>query len=93
VIGKVCPRGLELAGLIRYLYGPGRREEHIDPHIIAGYRPPEDLEPSLRANGSRDFRRLVGLLRLPHDVLGKWGLRQAGLALFHACRSRGSAAL
>jgi hypothetical protein len=73
LIGKVCPRGQDLAGLIRYLYGPGRREEHTDPHIIAGYRPPSDLEPPLRANGSRDFRRLAGLLRLPHDVLGKWG--------------------
>ena len=73
MIGKVCPRGQDMAGLIRYLYGPGRREEHTDPHIIAGYRPPSDLEPALRANGSRDFRRLAGLLRLPHDVLGKWG--------------------
>ena len=62
-----------MAGLIRYLYGPGRREEHTDPHIIASYRPPGDLEPPLRASGSRDFRRLAGLLRLPHDVLGKWG--------------------
>jgi hypothetical protein len=26
VIGKICPRGTDLAGLIRYLYGPGRRE-------------------------------------------------------------------
>ncbi len=73
MIGKVCPRGQDLAGLIRYLYGPGRREEHTDPHIVAGYRPPQDLEPPLRANGSWDFRRLVGLLRLPHDALGKWG--------------------
>ena len=73
MIGKVCPRGHDVAGLIRYLYGPGRREEHTDPHIIAGYRPPSDLEPPLRASGSRDFRRLAGLLRLPHDVLGKWG--------------------
>jgi hypothetical protein len=73
VIGKVCPRGQDVAGLIRYLYGPGRREEHTDPHIIAGYRDPADLEPPLRASGSREFRRLVGLLRLPHDALGKWG--------------------
>ena len=73
MIGKVCPRGQDVAGLIRYLYGPGRREEHTDPHIIAGYRPHADLEPPLRANGSRDFRRLAGLLRLPHDALGKWG--------------------
>jgi len=62
VIGKVCPRGQDVAGLIRYLYGPGRREEHTDPHIIAGYRDSADLEPPLRASGTRDFRRL-----------GKWG--------------------
>ena len=73
MIGKICPRGQDVAGLIRYLYGPGRREEHTDPHIIAGYRPADDLEPPLRANGSRDFRRLAGLLRLPHDALGTWG--------------------
>ena len=73
MIGKICPRGQDVAGLIRYLYGPGRREEHTDPHIIAGYRPPADLEPPLRADGSRDFRRLAGLLRLPHDALGTWG--------------------
>ncbi len=73
MIGKVCPRGQDVAGLIRYLYGPGRREEHTDPHIIAGYRDSADLEPPLRASGTRDFRRLAGLLRLPHDALGKWG--------------------
>ena len=73
MIGKICPSGQDVAGLIRYLYGPGRREEHTDPHIIAGYRTPADLEPLLRADGSRDFRRLAGLLRLPHDALGTWG--------------------
>ena len=73
MIGKICPRGQDVAGLIRYLYGPGRREEHTDPHIIVGYRPPVDLEPPLRADGSRDFRHLAGLLRLPHDALGTWG--------------------
>jgi hypothetical protein len=35
VIGKVCPRGQDVAGLIRYLYRPGRREEHTDPYIVA----------------------------------------------------------
>src|SRR5215467_1281586 len=66
VIGKItAPRGERVEPLIRYLYGPGRREEHTDPHILAAYRSPGDLEPPLRANGSRDFRRLVGLLRLP----------------------------
>jgi hypothetical protein len=30
MIGKVCPRGSRIAGLIYYLYGPGRHEEHTD---------------------------------------------------------------
>ncbi len=70
MIGKICPRGDDLAGLIRYLYGPGRREEHTDSHIVAGYRDPAGLEPGLRPDGRRDFRRLVHRLRLPHDRQG-----------------------
>ena len=72
VIGKICPRGDDLAGLIRYLYGPGRGEEHTDPHIVAGYRDPAGLEPGLRSDGRRDFRRLVHRLRLPHDRQGSY---------------------
>ena len=34
-----------------YLFGPGRREEHTDPHLVAGWRHPAELEPSLRADG------------------------------------------
>ena len=45
VIGKVL-RGEQPAGLIRYLYGPGRREEHLDPHIVAGWRDLAELEPA-----------------------------------------------
>ena len=70
MIGKICPRGDDLAGLIRYLYGPGRCEEHTDPHILAGYRDPASLEPDFRPDGRRDFRRLVSRLRLPHDRQG-----------------------
>ncbi|MGH3284994.1 MAG: hypothetical protein ACRDPD_09980 [Streptosporangiaceae bacterium] len=70
MIGKICPRGDDLAGLIRYLYGPGRCEEHTDPHIVAGYLDPDSLEPGFRPDGRRDFRRLVSRLRLPHDRQG-----------------------
>ena len=35
-----------------------------------------ELEPPLRGDGSRDFRRLFGLLNQPHDALGKWGFRR-----------------
>jgi hypothetical protein len=69
VIGKVV-RGERPDGLIRYLFGPGRREEHTDPHIVAGWRHPAELEPPVRANGRRDFRKLTGLLSQPHAALG-----------------------
>jgi hypothetical protein len=78
VIGKITePRGERVEPLIYYLYGPGRHEEeHTDPHIVAGWRHPAELEPSLRANGTRDFRQLLGLLNQPHAALGKWGFRR-----------------
>ena len=80
MIGKVPDspdkRGERCEGLIYYLYGPGRHEEHTDPHIVAGWRHPAELEPPLRADGTRDFRRLFGLLNQPHAALGKWGCRR-----------------
>jgi hypothetical protein len=75
VIGKVL-RGERPDGLVRYLFGPGRREEHTDPHIIAGWRHPAELEPPVRPDGGRDFRRLNGLLRQPHAALGPRGYPQ-----------------
>ena len=72
MIGKVL-RGHQPAGLIRYLYGPGRREEHRDPHVVAGWRTPVELEPPLRPRGRRDYRRLTGLLTQPHTALGERG--------------------
>ena len=56
MIGKVM-RGTDVIRLIWYLYGPGRREEHTDPHIVAGWRDPGELEPARRTDGSRDFRQ------------------------------------
>jgi len=74
VIGKItAPRGEHVEPLIRYLYGPGRREEHTDPHIVAGWRHPAELEPPLRENGTRDFGKLTGLLNQPHAAMGSWG--------------------
>jgi hypothetical protein len=74
MIGKIsAPHGKRVEPLIRYLYGPGRHEEHTDPHIIAGWRHPAELEPPLRPDGKRDFRRLNGLLRQPHEAMGNFG--------------------
>ncbi len=59
MIGKItAPRGERVEPLIYYLYGPGRHQEHTDPHIVAGWRHPAELEPALRPDGSRDFRTL-----------------------------------
>ena len=77
MIGKISePRGERVEPLIYYLYSPGRHEEHTDPHIVAGWRHPAELEPPPRSDGKRDFRQLFGLLNQPHDALGKWGFRR-----------------
>jgi hypothetical protein len=74
VIGKItAPRGERVEPLIWYLYGPGRHTEHTDPHIVAGWRHPAELEPGLRPDGGRDFRMLLGLLNQPHAALGRRG--------------------
>jgi hypothetical protein len=72
VIGKVSPHGERVAGLLYYLFGPGRSAEHTDPHIVAGWRHPAELEPPLR-DGRLDFRQLNGLLQQPHAALGPRG--------------------
>ncbi|MGH3276720.1 MAG: hypothetical protein ACRDNZ_20630 [Streptosporangiaceae bacterium] len=74
MIGKVSPHGHRVTGLIYYLFGPGRQAEHTYPHIVAGWRPPAELEPPLRGNGRRDFRELAGLLQQPHAALGPRGI-------------------
>jgi hypothetical protein len=74
VIGKIStPRGEHVEPLLYYLFGPGRREEHTDPHIVAGWRHPASLEPALRADGKRDFTTLTGLLKQPQAALGERG--------------------
>ena len=70
MIGKISARGSRAAGLLYYLYGPGRSEAHAHPHLVAGWRDPAELEPVLRRDGRRDFRRLAGLLQQPHAALG-----------------------
>ena len=64
MIGKVL-RGRNVRRLLYYLYGPGLANEHTDPHLVAGFGDPADLEPDRRAGRARDFRRLSGLLEQP----------------------------
>lgn len=77
MIGKIsAPRGKRVEPLIRYLFGPGRHEEHTDPHIVAGFRRPALLEPPLRADGTRDFSKLNGLLNQPNDARGSFAFER-----------------
>ena len=64
MIGKVL-RGRNVRCLLRYLYGPGQANEHTDPHLVAGFGDPAELEPERRPDGTRGFRRLAGLLEQP----------------------------
>ncbi|MER6816361.1 hypothetical protein ABT299_44460 [Spirillospora sp. NPDC000708] len=62
-------RGTDVGNLLRYLYGPGKRNEHANPHLVAGYRHPAALEPAKHADGKRDLRPLGEALRSPLDTM------------------------
>jgi hypothetical protein len=66
-------RGRNVARLLYYLYGPGQANEHTDPHLVAGFGDPAELEPERRPGGIRDFRRLAGLLEQPLAALAGTG--------------------
>ena len=68
MIGKVT-RGTNARRLLNYLYGPGKANEHTDPHLVAGFGDPAELEPERRPGGSRDLRRLAGLFAQPMAAL------------------------
>jgi hypothetical protein len=75
VIGRVVKPGKNVAGVLYYLFGPGRRDEHANPHLVGGWEHPASLEPPVHLGGNgkevRDFRRLVGLLEQPVAAIGK----------------------
>lgn len=37
MIAAIKDPGSNTRGLLAYLYGPGRHDEHLDPHIVAGF--------------------------------------------------------
>src|SRR5215470_3707302 len=72
VIGKVL-RGTDARRLLYYLYGPGKANEHTDPHLVAGFADPAELEPERCPGGAPDLRRLAGLLAQPLAALAGSG--------------------
>lgn len=75
MIGRVVKPGKNVKGVLYYLFWKGRRDEHVNPHLVGGWEHPASLEPPvhLDENGEavRDFRRLVGLLEQPVAAIGK----------------------
>ena len=65
MIGRVLPRGKNVRGVLHYLFGKGKQNQHVNPHLVAGWLHPAELEPPRRADGSRNFSRLTGQLELP----------------------------
>ena len=68
MITAVHRRGSRVGGLLRYLWGPGQAEEHVNPRLVAawdGAGPLADLEPTVTATGHRDFRTLTAVLQAP----------------------------
>ncbi|MEU8626758.1 mobilization protein [Streptomyces sp. NPDC048669] len=37
MIAAIKPTGANTRGLLAYLYGPGRHDEHLDPHLVTGF--------------------------------------------------------
>jgi hypothetical protein len=79
VIGKVM-RGADAAGLLRYLFGPGRHNEHIDPHVVAHWSGlPADAVPHDGAGAPQ----LAGLIADLRTDLADAGLLGAERSVWH----------
>jgi hypothetical protein len=62
-------RGGDIDGLVRYLYGPGRANEHSGARLIDGWRPAETIEPHITQRGNRDLRPLIQKLYAPNELM------------------------
>ncbi|MEU9481201.1 relaxase/mobilization nuclease domain-containing protein [Streptomyces sp. NPDC048191] len=61
--------GSRTYGLLAYLYGPGRRDEHTDPHIVAAWMP--ELAPDPGRDPTTTLKQLTDRLDLPVLALPK----------------------
>lgn len=54
-------------GLLAYLYGPGRRDEHFDPHLVASWQP--ELAPDPGRDPTATLKQLQERLDLPVQAM------------------------
>lgn len=59
MIAKIL-HGSEVGGLIRYLYGPGRENEHTDPHLVGAWEPDASrLDPERGGVSKAELARML----------------------------------
>ncbi|MFB7406459.1 relaxase/mobilization nuclease domain-containing protein [Streptomyces sp. NPDC056202] len=66
MIPRIHKQGRNTVRLLAYLYGPGRREEHTDPHLVASF---DGLAPDPGRNPSTTLADLAQLLDEPLHLL------------------------
>jgi len=66
VIGKVV-RGNDVGGLLRYLFGPGRANEHTNPHVVAAWD--DGVVAAHTSRSDPRLKRLTALLEQPLAAL------------------------
>lgn len=70
--------GSRVRGLLEYLWGPGKAEEHVNPHLVAGYDDVAVLAPDRRQRdgGGWSLEELAARLDAPQIAAGARGVRQ-----------------
>ncbi|MCB8902044.1 MULTISPECIES: relaxase/mobilization nuclease domain-containing protein [unclassified Streptomyces] len=62
MIPRIQKRGQRTLGLLYYLYGPGKYEEHTDPHLVASW---DGNAPGPGRHGTATLKQLQRLLDQP----------------------------
>ncbi|MEU4922306.1 mobilization protein [Streptomyces parvus] len=66
MVPKIHKRGKRTIGLLYYLYGPGKAEEHIDPHLVASW---DHAAPDPGRDAEATYQELQQLLDQPLALL------------------------
>ncbi|MFQ6148475.1 relaxase/mobilization nuclease domain-containing protein [Streptomyces seoulensis] len=68
MIPSVNPSGSRTIGLLAYLYGPGKHEEHTDPHLVASF---DGMSPGPGRDPNATLKDLQQLLDQPVMALAE----------------------
>ncbi|MGA5215148.1 mobilization protein [Streptomyces cinereoruber] len=66
MVPKIHKRGKRTIGLLYYLYGPGKAEEHVDPHLVASW---DHAAPDPGRDPEATYKELQQLLDQPLALL------------------------